>query len=743
MPSIQSDIFRRDDSACSDHTAKWLGVVVDNRRLLDALQDEWLRPLPRETGLLVGVNGHLRDDGEQAGNRIRVWVQADIAKLPNLEVGTHRDGRWQPIRLSEVAATDSAVYWPAALPLFSSSSFAVSSKEEWVRLASMAKRVSNVELPDVSLGCPADANFLKPDAPAPDMGTGFDIPGTVDRARGAISMAIWAVPRIAPWLELLAKGLACRVKELPKLARAVDAPWWRFPPWVPPSDATLVNAGSSVVQERLWLAALRVLGGNDGLRPSEALDRIATFATDGFSDAQVVESWRLATGRVLRGEAKIEPGIWREQPVGLAIQLVLLRPDPLAFKTWFDGGCELAPGVAWSAAALCGLLHGYRRLDTRFRGKEAQREMVAIQALRMCSNDAPKWPDVADAPPKWHQDPGRYTLSWGGKEIVCKHNQDRGRWHNADLGAENVRQEALSLVKRQHWPCMAKEVVFKKGRKAVSGTGTVEADEVRMTVRGGDTRIRLGPRDEVVEVIDEDAFRHHVAVAPGRLPPPPDAAAEGVEDRAVTVTGLTLSPEFITDAEEAAIIEEIDQTEWSNELQRRVQHYGWRYDYQSKQIDPSMHLGPLPMWADRIAERLVGAGYFRDGPPDQVIVNEYCGNQGISKHVDSPTSFTGVVAMISLLETWEMVFRQRTGKAKVTEKLERRSATILEGDARYRWTHEIPPRKNEPGPVEPGNKRPSKIPRNRRVSLTFRKVKAGTMQESAPSATQAPRVRSG
>ena len=39
-------------------------------------------PAPQDAGLLVGVNGHFRDDEEQAGNRIRVWVQVDIDKLP-------------------------------------------------------------------------------------------------------------------------------------------------------------------------------------------------------------------------------------------------------------------------------------------------------------------------------------------------------------------------------------------------------------------------------------------------------------------------------------------------------------------------------------------------------------------------------------------------------------------------------------------------------------------------------------
>ena len=41
----------------------------------------------------------------------------------------------------------------------------------------------------------------------------------------------------------------------------------------------------------------------------------------------------------------------------------------------------------------------------------------------------------------------------------------------------------------------------------------------------------------------------------------------------------------------------------------------------------------------------------------------------------------------------------------------------MTGDARYRWTHEIPKRKYEPGPA-------GRVERRRRISLTFRKVLA-------------------
>ena len=81
--------------------------------------------------------------------------------------------------------------------------------------------------------------------------------------------------------------------------------------------------------------------------------------------------------------------------------------------------------------------------------------------------------------------------------------------------------------------------------------------------------------------------------------------------------------------------------------------------------------------------------------------------------------------MISLLESWEMVFRNQRGRGrrKETLRLERRSATIMAKEARYQWSHEIPKRKTEPAVSSPGNeKKRRRVKRGRRLSLTFRKV---------------------
>ena len=147
-----------------------------------------------------------------------------------------------------------------------------------------------------------------------------------------------------------------------------------------------------------------------------------------------------------------------------------------------------------------------------------------------------------------------------------------------------------------------------------------------------------------------------------------------------------------------------------------MQHYGWRYDYKAREVDSSMHLGPLPVELAELAERLFQEKLVPQ-LPDQVIINEYVANQGITPHVDVQ-SFADGIATISLLESWEMTFHAPGGKKKVHQLLEQRSVAIMHDEARYQWKHEIKKRKSEP-PLDEGGKRRK---RERRISLTFRNV---------------------
>lgn len=179
------------------------------------------------------------------------------------------------------------------------------------------------------------------------------------------------------------------------------------------------------------------------------------------------------------------------------------------------------------------------------------------------------------------------------------------------------------------------------------------------------------------------------------------------------IPGLSVRDEWITPDEERALIASIDASEWRADLQRRVQHYGWRYDYKARSVDESMRLGPLPEWAEALAARIEREGI--SAKPEQVIVNEYVPGQGISKHVDCVGCFGPVVLSLSLGSACAMELA-REGREKVAIKLTARSLLALEDEARTEWTHAIPGRKSD---VFDG----LRAPRGRRVSVTFRTVK--------------------
>jgi alkylated DNA repair dioxygenase AlkB len=180
-------------------------------------------------------------------------------------------------------------------------------------------------------------------------------------------------------------------------------------------------------------------------------------------------------------------------------------------------------------------------------------------------------------------------------------------------------------------------------------------------------------------------------------------------------TGLTYLADFVRPAEAVAVAQQIDALPWRGDLKRRVQHYGYRYNYKARQARREDYLGPLPDFLQALAQRLRDEGHFV-GVPDQVIVNEYMAGQGISAHVDCQPCFGEVIASLSLLAPCIMRMQhQRTGQVADLW-LEPASLLILSGPARHDWTHAIPARQSD---VVGGQKHP----RRRRVSLTFREMR--------------------
>lgn len=180
------------------------------------------------------------------------------------------------------------------------------------------------------------------------------------------------------------------------------------------------------------------------------------------------------------------------------------------------------------------------------------------------------------------------------------------------------------------------------------------------------------------------------------------------------ITGLVARQNYLSESEHDQLLEIIDHRPWLTDLKRRVQHYGYRYDYKSRTIDPSMYLGPLPPWIAALAKRLHHDGMI-DAIPDQLIVNEYEPGQGIASHIDCIPCFGDTIVSVTLGSACVMTFTSIKTQEEIPILLQPRGLIVMRGESRYEWKHGIAPRKTD---IFEGET----IRRGRRVSLTFRHV---------------------
>ncbi|MCK2242406.1 MULTISPECIES: alpha-ketoglutarate-dependent dioxygenase AlkB [unclassified Crossiella] len=180
------------------------------------------------------------------------------------------------------------------------------------------------------------------------------------------------------------------------------------------------------------------------------------------------------------------------------------------------------------------------------------------------------------------------------------------------------------------------------------------------------------------------------------------------------VPGLRYLPGYLCQEEQDALLDVVDSQPWLTDLKRRVQHYGYRYDYRRKTVSKDMYLGALPGWAAELAARIRQDGIVQK-PFDQMIVNEYEPGQGIADHVDCLPCFGEEIVSLSLGSRCVIRLRSLDRTAEFPLVLVPGSLLLLSGDARYKWSHGIPGRKRDVVDSRA-------LTRGRRVSLTFRTV---------------------
>ncbi|KAJ1272626.1 hypothetical protein BS78_06G217700 [Paspalum vaginatum] len=210
------------------------------------------------------------------------------------------------------------------------------------------------------------------------------------------------------------------------------------------------------------------------------------------------------------------------------------------------------------------------------------------------------------------------------------------------------------------------------------------------------------------------------------------------------IPGIYMVKEFVSAADEQELLAAVDSKPWKSLAKRRVQHYGYEFLYETRNVDSKQFLGELPIFVSTVLEKIASFPGVKECSQctttrlvDQLTVNEYPCGVGLSPHIDTHSAFEEMIFSLSLAGPCIMEFRkypkgswrapsvvngdssQEPECIKKAIFLPARSMLLMSGEGRYAWHHYVPHHKIDEvcGQV---------IKRNsRRVSFTFRKVRMG------------------
>jgi alkylated DNA repair dioxygenase AlkB len=190
-----------------------------------------------------------------------------------------------------------------------------------------------------------------------------------------------------------------------------------------------------------------------------------------------------------------------------------------------------------------------------------------------------------------------------------------------------------------------------------------------------------------------------------------------------SIPGLFIYKDFISEEMERLLLEEIDRQTWIVDYKRRLQYYGYRNELDAPYDLIEFPVAIPPMIND-LAKTIVQRKML-DNQPDQVIINEYVPGEGIIPHKDR-NYFENQICGINLGSGCIMRFTKDRTREVVDLEIPRRSAYIMQDEVRKKWKHGIPPRKkdNVNGTIQH---------RDRRVSITYRKVKPAQVRPINPN----------
>lgn len=171
--------------------------------------------------------------------------------------------------------------------------------------------------------------------------------------------------------------------------------------------------------------------------------------------------------------------------------------------------------------------------------------------------------------------------------------------------------------------------------------------------------------------------------------------------------GFRYQPEVISEAEERALLAAFEGLPFEPfefhgfTGRRQIVSFGYRYDFSGQTLRPA---DDFPDYLKTLRTKAARFAGIEAGEFVHAMVTEYPPGAPIGWHRDRPEF--AKIAGVSLLSDATFRFRRRTasGIERITHTVARRSAYLLDGEARSLWEHSIPPVKA------------------RRFSVTFRTV---------------------
>ena len=165
-----------------------------------------------------------------------------------------------------------------------------------------------------------------------------------------------------------------------------------------------------------------------------------------------------------------------------------------------------------------------------------------------------------------------------------------------------------------------------------------------------------------------------------------------------TPPGFVYKPDFLTAEEEHGVLAGVTALEFHDVkmrgqvARRRTTHFGWTYGYETWRIEPGP---PIPDFLLALRGRAAELGGVAADDLVEVLVTQYPEGAGIGWHRDAP--MFGAVVGVSLASPCRFRFQRGKGAERLTAVaiLEPRSASVLDGPARWQWQHRSPPARSE------------------------------------------------